>query len=238
MFGSDPSCFKAEMRLLRDLAGLSRRGWQAASLIAVAAVGSVCLLFALLPALHPRQPLTAVGVWQQVRPSGEVRLDLATLSDGSARAALLHAVSTATDTLQQNNSSGQAARQDIAEGGTAATRLTTGTASAAPPADDTEPAAVDPAAAPGAAAASSPQTAQHEVVLEGNSSKAFIEERATARHDPGARHSKGAAEPPGRATLAICLVTRIDADDPQWVDGEAEDLHEVCLHSGTGPKHS
>ena len=40
------------------------------------------------------------------------------------------------------------------------------------------------------------------------------------------------AEPPDNATFVICLNIRLDADDPQWVDGRAEDLHEV-----SGPQH-
>ncbi len=32
---------------------------------------------------------------------------------------------------------------------------------------------------------------------------------------------------PDDATVAVCTTVKIAADDPQWVDGHAEDLHEV-----------
>jgi len=34
-------------------------------------------------------------------------------------------------------------------------------------------------------------------------------------------------EPPDNATFAICVIMNVPADDPQWVDGRAEDVHEV-----------
>ena len=37
------------------------------------------------------------------------------------------------------------------------------------------------------------------------------------------------AEPPDNATFAICTIINLVADDPQWIDGRAEDLHEVRL---------
>ena len=37
-------------------------------------------------------------------------------------------------------------------------------------------------------------------------------------------------EPPDNATFVISVNISLDADDPQWVDGRAEDLHAV---SGT-----
>ena len=33
---------------------------------------------------------------------------------------------------------------------------------------------------------------------------------------------------PDDATFAICVMMRVASDDPQWVDGRAEDVHEVC----------
>ena len=43
------------------------------------------------------------------------------------------------------------------------------------------------------------------------------------------------AEPPDNATVAICSIMRLDPDDPQWVDGRAEDLLEVrVLRDGCG----
>ena len=38
-------------------------------------------------------------------------------------------------------------------------------------------------------------------------------------------------EAPDSATVAICTIIRLDADDPQWVDGRAEDLLEVRLRT-------
>ena len=32
---------------------------------------------------------------------------------------------------------------------------------------------------------------------------------------------------PDSATFAICVMMRVASDDPQWVDGRAEDVHEV-----------
>ena len=32
---------------------------------------------------------------------------------------------------------------------------------------------------------------------------------------------------PDSATFAVCVMMRVAADDPQWVDGRAEDVHEV-----------
>ncbi len=34
-------------------------------------------------------------------------------------------------------------------------------------------------------------------------------------------------EAPDNATFAICVMMRVAADDPQWVDGRAEDVHEA-----------
>ena len=34
-------------------------------------------------------------------------------------------------------------------------------------------------------------------------------------------------EDPDNATFAICVMMRVAADDPQWVDGRAEDVHEA-----------
>ena len=45
--------------------------------------------------------------------------------------------------------------------------------------------------------------------------------------EPSQRAHAAAAEPPDNATFAICTIINLAADDPQWVDGRAEDLHEV-----------
>ena len=49
---------------------------------------------------------------------------------------------------------------------------------------------------------------------------------------PAARLDEAAArretELPDNATFAICVIMNVPADDPQWVDGRAEDVHEVC----------
>ena len=37
------------------------------------------------------------------------------------------------------------------------------------------------------------------------------------------------AEAPDDAVVAVCTMVKIAGDDPQWVDGRAEDLHEVRL---------
>ncbi len=34
-------------------------------------------------------------------------------------------------------------------------------------------------------------------------------------------------EAPDTATFAICAIVRVASDDPQWVDGRAEDVHEA-----------
>ena len=36
-----------------------------------------------------------------------------------------------------------------------------------------------------------------------------------------------APEPPDSASVAVCTIIKVTPDDPQWVNGDAEDLHEV-----------
>lgn len=40
-------------------------------------------------------------------------------------------------------------------------------------------------------------------------------------------------ESPDNATFAICVIMKVPADDPQWVDGRPEDVHEVCKDTCT-----
>ena len=41
------------------------------------------------------------------------------------------------------------------------------------------------------------------------------------------------AEPPDSAALAICVIVKVAADDPQWRDGRAEDVHEARAASSS-----
>ena len=56
---------------------------------------------------------------------------------------------------------------------------------------------------------------------------------ARQRQYPAARRDEAAAlwetppEAPDNATFAICVIMNVPADDPQWADGRAEDVHEV-----------
>ena len=55
--------------------------------------------------------------------------------------------------------------------------------------------------------------------------------RCHAQHYPGAAQRADDASwrrwPPDNATFAICVMMKVSADDPQWVDGRAEDVHEA-----------
>ena len=63
----------------------------------------------------------------------------------------------------------------------------------------------------------------------------LLTQAATSAWRQGARSSialravhRTQTEAPDNAAVAVCTIMKITPDDPQWVGGHAEDLHEVC----------
>ena len=44
---------------------------------------------------------------------------------------------------------------------------------------------------------------------------------------PAGEAARWQQEAPDNATFAICVIMKVPVDDPQWVNGRAEDVHEV-----------
>ena len=63
-------------------------------------------------------------------------------------------------------------------------------------------------------------------LTEAATSRQALQQRALGRGGSWSASQKH-REHPDNATVAACTIIRIHEDDPQWVDGHAEDLHEV-----------
>ncbi len=205
------------MRSPRGLSFRSRCGCPVAAFVTLTAVGGLCLLVALHPVAWPQQLPPARVSWRhRGAKAGSRRVISSTSEDDAVTVGQLPAADAGTNAVYRDASAGQQDTFGAASTvSAAALPALTASRSSESAASAHRSDAIE--ALPGPARRSAAETAASRPLAAAVKTSAGL---SASRVGP-------APEPPGHATLAICLVTRIDADDPQWVDGKAEDLHEA-----------
>ena len=203
------------MRPPRGLACRSRCGWSVSTMVPLIAVSGLCFVMALHQTAQP-QRLSASALSWRPQTSNMGRLMLASPADSTLAIGQIVTDDFTADATDQWSFDSQEDAAGTAPAASAAASSRLAATQRAPSASskllhavDVIPVSARPAAADMAAR-----------LLAAEIPRASANPRGAAVMGP-------AFEPPGHATVAICLVTRIDADDPQWVDGRAEDLHEA-----------